>query len=265
MPVVFRMLMIVLAFAAAGALTYRHTEPLGLRTVFGRLWPNLGQSLLGKNPLYWLAAVLITAVMVASGWDRTLQDFFQATDILSRDTAWWVLRVGEFWTLVVALLMYLAALVWKRRALMGGAVAALQAVLATFVATLVLKGLAGRRGPARPGYSALHASFPKTRDPSDFLLEFWRNHIHDGRFFWPSGHTATAMTLVSALVAFYPERRWLAWVGYPVVAFVGLGLVEGDFHWVSDIFAGALIGHVIGWTVGTRIRRLSAGASPGPA
>jgi membrane-associated phospholipid phosphatase len=62
------------------------------------------------------------------------------------------------------------------------------------------------------------------------------------------------MALVSALVAFYPDQIWIALVGYPLVTAVAIGMVEGDAHWFSDIVAGALIGHAIGWAVGRGFR-----------
>ena len=44
------------------------------------------------------------------------------------------------------------------------------------------------------------------------------------------------------------------YIGYPITLAVGLALVEGDYHWSSDIIAGALIGHVIGRTIGNNFR-----------
>jgi hypothetical protein len=31
-------------------------------------------------------------------------------------------------------------------------------------------------------------------------------------------------------------------------------MIEGDYHWLSDIVAGALIGHIVGWVVGKQMR-----------
>jgi membrane-associated phospholipid phosphatase len=72
---------------------------------------------------------------------------------------------------------------------------------------------------------------------------------------WPSGHTSSHMALASSLVAFYRDETWLPFVAYPLVATMGLAMVEGDHHWFSDVVAGALIGHAIGWTVGSNMRR----------
>jgi len=103
--------------------------------------------------------------------------------------------------------------------------------------------------------------FVKTDDPSDFAFDFWNSPLSDGRFFWPSGHTASAFSLVSALVAYYPDEDWLAWLGYPLAALMGYVMMEGDYHWLSDVVAGACIGHVIGWTAGRRARGRVSGSA----
>jgi membrane-associated phospholipid phosphatase len=125
------------------------------------------------------------------------------------------------------------------------------------------KVLSGRPGP-QPAYRPewMSARLPRTDDPLDFRLDFWSGGFAEARLFWPSGHTATAVAFVSALVAFYPEKRWIAPVGYAVAALMGVAMIDGDFHWPSDVVAGALLGHAVGWTVGLSFRRAYA-ATPG--
>ena len=59
----------------------------------------------------------------------------------------------------------------------------------------------------------------------------------------PSGHIATAQATVSVIVENYPEKKWIPYVGYPLVAWVGMGLVGTSIHWLSDIPFGIAIGH----------------------
>ena len=35
---------------------------------------------------------------------------------------------------------------------------------------------------------------------------------------------------------------------------MGYAMIDGNIHWASDVVAGVLIGHAIGWTVGTDFR-----------
>jgi hypothetical protein len=59
---------------------------------------------------------------------------------------------------------------------------------------------------------------------------------------------------LQATPRFYRDEPLIALLGYPVVLAVGVGMVEGDYHWLSDVVAGALIGHAIGWQIGTHFR-----------
>jgi membrane-associated phospholipid phosphatase len=60
--------------------------------------------------------------------------------------------------------------------------------------------------------------------------------------------------MVSTLVAFYPDQLWLPLIGYPFALAIGVGMIEGDYHWFSDVVAGAVFGHVVGWVVGRQFR-----------
>jgi hypothetical protein len=37
-------------------------------------------------------------------------------------------------------------------------------------------------------------------------------------------------------------------------------MIDGDRHWASDVVAGALIGHAIGYSIGKAFRRRAQGA-----
>ena len=117
-----------------------------------------------------------------------------------------------------------------------------------------LKWLTDRAGPFPDGDPhKQHTSWLRdSNDPKDFNFNPFDVH---GGLRWPSGHTASNVAFVSALVAFYPDEVWLPAVGYPFTLAIGLGMIEGDYHWLSDVVAGALIGHVIGWVAGKQFRR----------
>lgn len=69
--------------------------------------------------------------------------------------------------------------------------------------------------------------------------------FHGGRGWasFPSGHT----TLMSApmTVLWLAFRRWL-WLWAGLVALVAVGLIGADYHWLSDIIAGACLGFASG-------------------
>src|SRR5262249_14906903 len=91
-----------------------------------------------------------------------------------------------------------------------------------------------------------------SKDPKDFNFNPFDV---DGGLNWPSGHTAAISSLVSSLVAYYPDQIWIAAIGYPTAAAIAVGMIVGNYHWLSDVVAGALIGHVIGWVTGKEFRR----------
>ncbi len=72
------------------------------------------------------------------------------------------------------------------------------------------------------------------------------NFFHGGAGYasFPSGHTAIACAVASVLWIAYPKLRVL-WA--LAVLAVAVGLLGADFHFASDIIAGAFVGGTIGW------------------
>jgi membrane-associated phospholipid phosphatase len=228
--------------------------------VFAGAWRNLAGSYVGWNLVLQLLAVGVTAGILAAGLDPVLLRGVDRAHLLGWRLSFGVLLVGNLWHVAAAGGLLLAAR--RRPALRGPGLAAMQAVLTTALLTGVQKLVSGRRGPlAAPG--APHpggARFLRTGDPWDFRFDFWHHAWTDGRFFWPSGHTATIIAFVSAIVACQPPPRRGWYALYLLVALTGLAMMEGHFHWPSDVAAGALIGHAVGWTTGRYFRqRLRAG------
>ena len=267
MPLMIQIPVILGCFALLWHLSRRRRWPDRPPGVFWNFWRNAGGSLGGAGWIFYAAAVALTATLVLLGWDDAFQRWLQRTDPLPRSVTWPAFVVGNLWTPAIGLSMLGLARRTGRARLRAGAAAGLQAVFSTFWIVTLRKTLSGRRGPAwlleGPAAPGLHGGpFARADSAADFDLAFWLHGFGDGRFFWPSGHTATAVTMVSALVAFYPDKRWIAWAGYPLAAFMGLAMLDGDHHWLSDVVAGALIAHIIGWTIGKAFARLAGDARP---
>lgn len=75
---------------------------------------------------------------------------------------------------------------------------------------------------------------------------FGFNPFHGGAGFsaFPSGHTTAVCAVASVLWICYPRYRVLY---AAVVIAVGVGLVGANFHFLSDIIAGAFLGISAGW------------------
>jgi membrane-associated phospholipid phosphatase len=221
-------------------------------------WELLGQNL-GRiygwpNVMFSVAAVAVTPPLVL--WvDEPVQEFFQDEDPLTNTFGHVTLIVGYGIPVVAPLTLYLTGLASGDAELATAGSAAMQAVVVMATVTASLKWLTDRAGPLDDGDPNARHWSEGLFTYSDQADEFNFNPFDvSGSLAWPSGHTGVNMALVSSLVAFYPDEVWLPWVGYPLVLAIGVGMIEGDYHWLSDVVAGGLMGHVIGWQIGKGFR-----------
>jgi len=76
------------------------------------------------------------------------------------------------------------------------------------------------------------------------------NPFHGGFGYtsFPSGHTTAVCAVASVLWICYPKWRWL----YLVSALaISVGLVAANYHFLSDVIAGAYLGASMGWAATT--------------
>jgi membrane-associated phospholipid phosphatase len=74
------------------------------------------------------------------------------------------------------------------------------------------------------------------------------NFFHGGPEYasFPSGHMAVTCAVASVLWIYFPKARMLYTVGALVVA---TGLIGANYHFLSDVIAGAFVGVSSGWMV----------------
>ncbi|MDO8446527.1 MAG: phosphatase PAP2 family protein [Deltaproteobacteria bacterium] len=65
---------------------------------------------------------------------------------------------------------------------------------------------------------------------------------------FPSGHTTSAFSIASVFADEYDEP-WVDVTAYGLASAVALQRVYDDKHWASDVFAGAVLGTVVGKSV----------------
>jgi membrane-associated phospholipid phosphatase len=72
------------------------------------------------------------------------------------------------------------------------------------------------------------------------------NCFHGGHGYaaFPSGHTAVTCAVISVLWIYYPKWRWLYVLAVLAVA---TGLIGANYHFVSDVIAGAFVGISCAW------------------
>jgi membrane-associated phospholipid phosphatase len=137
----------------------------------------------------------------------------------------------------------------------GSGSAAVEAVVLTEITVVLLKVGTGRPYPRHAGSDVPQAPFDRAEYSRDFVPFGF-----DGRYAWPSGHSAAAFSLAASLTAYADDNIAIPAVAYPLAAGIGLGMIAGDHHWASDVVAGALMGQAIGWSVGRSFRERAHGA-----
>ncbi|AFM11441.1 phosphatase PAP2 family protein [Turneriella parva] len=224
---------------------------------FQGLWDNSLAVFSLENTLYYhLPSVASTTLLVQTNWDYDYQLFSQKNNLMPKTVSQGMLDAGWYMPLVLPAAVYGWGFAWGDSSWQMHGASALQALGLTGGFTMALKSLTGRRGPdkdlANPGTTS--SSFRRTTDAADFQFEFWKNFERgDGRFFWPSGHTSSTFALAASFTA--TTRSWVVGVlSYGLATTMGYAMIDGDHHWLSDVISGALLGHVVGWTVGTSFR-----------
>jgi membrane-associated phospholipid phosphatase len=93
--------------------------------------------------------------------------------------------------------------------------------------------------------------------PEDWIRSngsFLHDRVYGFHFFhggidyrsFPSGHMAATCAALAVLWVWYPRLRWL-WTIASIM--VGTALVGTNYHFVSDVIAGAFVGVSVGWII----------------
>jgi membrane-associated phospholipid phosphatase len=220
--------------------TYQKPEALHPFSILGK---NMKDCFWGTSTYFHLGAFATTFAMVKTPADRNIQTYFEKENPLGQPFAFAMLRLGDATTFVLGVSGYLIGLWQDHRRFTGAGAAATQAVLLNGGYVGTLKVITGRH---RPGETANADDFFPSLDERIDNFRF--------RHSYPSGHTSSAFAFVASQHAYYPEHPWIPWLGYPIAAAIGIGMVEGDYHWASEVIAGAIIGTTIGYITGRNFR-----------
>jgi membrane-associated phospholipid phosphatase len=213
-----------------------------------------------RGLLIWFASLTVTAIIVAASFewfDRPIALLAHRGPRASHGGIWaWLTQIPN----PLIPLALIAFVVLGLRALLGRPLSNHQAVafvcslsvIVTETAKDQLKFLFGRTWPE--SWMGNNPSFIR-----DGVYGF--NILHGGGAYqsFPSGHTAAACAVLSVLWIYYPRLKWL-WVAGGLA--VGAGLVGANYHFLSDVIAGAFLGVSAGWLVSS-IWKLT-GLSPSP-
>lgn len=192
----------------------------------------------GYRILFHLLAALITAGLVMSGIDWW---FFTATrSEYLRPLVYGAGIGGFFLPVLVPLLMYVHAAIKKSARLRLASAAAAQSVILAWCISSLYKAFTGRIEPE------FYAHLEMVDRSRIFNFGFFEYGIFWG---WPSSHTAVAFALAAAIAVFYSQSVGVRLLAFGYAVFIAIGAAIG-FHWFSDVVAGAIVGSVVGLTVG---------------
>jgi hypothetical protein len=206
-----------------------------MKQFFLTLPRNIFHCFTGAMLVWHLVAILATIVLVKSGFDWA---YFLATR--NHELRLWMFPaavIGQFVPVVLPLaLLYRGSLIENTRLTCTAWAIGQAALIGWFIAS-AYKSVTGRPHPPRSlDIDTSHI----------FHFGFWRGGIFWG---WPSSHTATAFAVSVTLFTLFPQKKWLRFASMAYAFYIGVG-VSMTIHWFSDFVAGAIIGTVIGVTVG---------------
>jgi membrane-associated phospholipid phosphatase len=203
----------------------------------------------GWNLLWHLLAIVSTYLIVVSGFDWNYFQYFNGSKIIP--IAFTTAPVGGLVPILVPLTFIILGLIKKRAfASNTGYALAQAAILGSFISSLY-KAFTGRAHPDL---------FHGVVDDITHVFQF--GFLKGGIFWgWPSSHTTIAFAMAFTLWALFPKNKLVQFLALGYALYIGLG-VSVTIHWFSDFVAGAIIGTVIGITVGkkfyTRLQKISS-------
>ena len=115
---------------------------------------------------------------------------------------------------------------------------AASAMLQCFIVDAAAKSLSGRRRPFVADGADHWAG------PAAFFKRFEKGQW-DSYSSFPSGHSAAAFSLATVVALQYRHTGWVPVVAYTLAGGVGLSRMALDRHWASDVFVGAVVGHLV--------------------
>jgi membrane-associated phospholipid phosphatase len=189
----------------------------------------------GRMALWHLAAILLTLVLVTSGFDWF---YFRSTrSPMLRSWMFPAVHIGGILPIYLPLLLLLFGALLRNAATIRVGWAVAQAEIIGALICVAYKAITGRA----------HPSHGTSEDLTHiFKFGFLRGGVFWG---WPSSHTTIAFAMAVTVFLLLPKQRWIGIVAIAYALYVGVG-VSMTIHWFSDFAAGAIVGAVIGATVG---------------
>ena len=188
-----------------------------------------------------LAGVLgMSAVQVVSdfeSWQAARMPFLLDESFKRHNTLGVSVGDGYFQFMLAGAFLGRATVV-KDRVALRTAAQITEAILATGLVVQIIKHSTGRESPfSSETRTGVWRSFP---NQVEYHKDFQKFDAV------PSGHLSTAMATFIVVEQNYPEQKWIPYIGYPVMAWVGVGLMATSIHWMSDFPIALALGYSFG-------------------
>lgn len=121
----------------------------------------------------------------------------------------------------------------KNDRMMDTSILSYESFLVTGVIGTVVKYGAGRPRPFKDRGSETFTAFNTSDTDTSF----------------PSGHSFSAFSIASVFADEYDDNPMVGVTSYGLASMVAMQRIYADVHWASDVFAGAVLGTVIGKSV----------------
>jgi membrane-associated phospholipid phosphatase len=227
------------------ALNPTPSKPNFFVPVFYQLFSNIRKFFTGWNLVWQIIAIALTYLLVVSGFDWAYFKFFSHTLI------YYALFPAAFIGFLVPVFLPVWLLISGRKKsdlkILNAAYGLIQAAALGLLLSDFYKAFTGRNYPPLRLQSPVDSS-------RIFNFGFWRSGVFWG---WPSSHTTVAFAICFATLMLFPKNKIIKFWAIFYAAYVGLG-VSMSIHWFSDFVAGAIMGSIVGVTVGQSFKRREA-------
>lgn len=215
-----------------------HKLPKNVLTIFS-----------GRNFLYQLLAILLTVMIVKTGFDWA---YFRSTrSEIFAQLAFPAIMLGSLIPIFGTLVILSFGAICKNQRIISTAWALGQSAILGYLISISYKAFTGRIPPPFRGF---RMSATNLNSPTDTSHGFQLGFLKGGVFWgWPSSHTTVTFAMSACLITLYPKNKTLTVLALVYAFYVGLG-VSVSIHWLSEFVAGAIIGSVIGRVVGNNFR-----------
>ncbi len=210
-----------------------------MKTFFYNFPKNICTIFRGRNLFWHLLAILLTLVLVTTGFDWTY--FTHVRNPFLHTLLFPAVIIGGLVPLFGLLLFLFWGKIISSEKIVLIAYALGQAAFSGWLISSFYKAFTGRTPP--PHNFNLATSIDISHG---FHFGFWREGIFWG---WPSSHTTVAFAMALALWQIYPRHKWLRYAGLAYAVYIALG-VSINIHWFSEAVAGVIFGSLIGTVIG---------------